>query len=126
MHAALVARRGVQLAVLFGSFASGKSGPDSDIDLAVHAPGVPLDELAASLTEALGATVDLVSIYDASIPLLEALIADGIVVFEASEGDGALWRSRTLAQLETDRPWYRRMRDSWIAQVAERGFNSGQ
>jgi hypothetical protein len=57
----------------------------------------------------------------ASIPLLEALIADGIVVHESRPGAGAFWRSRVLAQLETDRPWYRRQRDAWIQRVADTG-----
>jgi predicted nucleotidyltransferase len=115
----------VKLAIGFGSRARGSARPGSDYDLAVDAPAAVLGELGAALSVRLGLEVDLVRLDVATVPLLEALIADGIVVYEARPGAGALWRSRTLAQLETDRPWYRRQRDAWLEQVAERGFGDG-
>ncbi len=116
---------GVRLALLFGSRARGNPSPQSDIDLAVDAPGVDQNALAAFLSQSVGAEVDVVPLADASIPLLEALVRDGIVVYQ-SRGQAAAWRSRVLAQLETDRPWYRRMRDAWIQRVASEGFSGGR
>ena len=98
----------------------------SDVDLAVDLVGNDLGALAAFLAQRLAMEVDLVRLSDATIPLLEALIRDGVVVFEAKHGLGADWRSRVLAELETDRPWYRRMRDAWLQRVAQRGFDDGQ
>lgn len=115
----------VRLALLFGSEARGTAGPGSDVDIALEAPGASLGRVAAALGSRLGVEVDVVRLQDATIPLLEALIADGIVVYEATPAAGALWRSRALAQLETDRPWYRRQRDAWIKRVAEHGFARG-
>jgi predicted nucleotidyltransferase len=115
----------VRLALLFGSEARGTARPDSDVDVAVEAPVHLLGQLAAALSSRLGAEVDVVRLETASIPLLEALIADGVVLHEGQRGAGALWRSRVLAQLETDRPWYRRQRDAWIQRVAEHGFGRG-
>lgn len=115
----------LRLAVLFGSEARGTARRDSDVDVAVQAPPASLGKIAAALSSRLGTEVDVVRLETASIPLLEALISDGIVVHEAEPGAGALWRSRVLAQLETDRPWYRRQRDAWIQRVAERGFSRG-
>jgi predicted nucleotidyltransferase len=115
----------VRLALLFGSEARGTARPDSDIDVALDAPPALLGHVAAALNLRLGAEVDVVRLNTASIPLLEALIADGIVLHESKPGAGALWRSRVLAQLETDRPWYRRQRDAWIQRVAEHGFSRG-
>jgi predicted nucleotidyltransferase len=115
----------VRLAILFGSRARGTATPSSDLDLAVEAPPELLGALGAALSSRLGLEVDITSAPQASIPLLEALIADGDPVFEARPGAYALWRSRTLAQLETDRPWYHRQRDAWIARVAEQGFERG-
>jgi predicted nucleotidyltransferase len=112
----------VRLAILFGSRARGSARPGSDVDLAIDAPAAVCGALGATLTSALGAEVDLVRLEMATVPLLEALIADGIVAHEAQPGAGAAWRSRTLAQLETDRPWYRRQRDAWLARVASSGF----
>jgi hypothetical protein len=47
---------------------------------------------------------------------------DGVVVYERTPGAGALFRSRTLAMLETDGPWYRRMRDAFLKRVANKGI----
>lgn len=122
---ALAGRADIRLAILFGSQARGTARDDSDIDIAVDAPGVDLLDLAAMLAQALDREVDVVPLDDPSIPLLEMLIRDGIVVHEARRGAGALWRSRTLATLETDRPWFARIRDAWLKRVAERGFSRG-
>ena len=121
----LAGRADVRVAVLFGSEARGSSRLHSDIDLAVDAPTVDLLALRTTLTATLGREVDLVSLADATIPLLEHLVRDGVVVHEGYAGAGALWRSRTLATLETDRPWFTRMCDAWLARVAERGLTGG-
>lgn len=115
----------LRLAILFGSRARGTANPSSDLDLAVDAPSELLGALGAALSSRLGLEVDITSVQQASIPLLEALIVDGEAAYEARPGAYALWRSRTLAQLETDRPWYHRQRDAWIARVAEQGFERG-
>lgn len=57
------------------------------------------------------------------IPLLEHVLRDGIIVHEGSRGAGGLWRSRTLATLETDRPWYDSMCEAWLARVAREGLS---
>ncbi|AKT41666.1 type VII toxin-antitoxin system MntA family adenylyltransferase antitoxin [Chondromyces crocatus] len=121
----LAGRADVRVAVLFGSEARGTARPDSDVDVAVDAPGVDLLDLRAQLSCALDREVDVVALEEASIPLHEALIHDGVVVHEGYPGAGALWRSRTLAMLETDRPWYARMRDAWLTRVKEKGFARG-
>jgi hypothetical protein len=73
-----------------------------------------------------GRDVDVVRLQDAGIPLLHKLIRDGIVVHEGTAGAGAIWRSRTLATLETDGPWYARMRDAWLSRVQEKGLGHGR
>ena len=83
-------------------------------------------ELSALFAEALGRDVDVVRLEDAGIPLLHKLIRDGIVVHEGAKGAGAIWRSRTLATLETDGPWYARMRDAWLSRVQEKGLGLGR
>ena len=122
----LASRRGVRLALLFGSRARGTATADSDVDLAVDAPGLPLEELSGELSALLGLTVDVLALRGMIIPLLEAVVRQGVVVFEARSGLAASWRSRALAELETDLPWYRRMRDAWLGRVAERGFANGE
>ena len=113
---------GVRLALLFGSRARGTERDDSDVDVAIDAPGVDRLTASATLSAALQLRVDVVDLREATIPLLEELLRDGVVAYEASPGAAASWRSRILAQLETDRPWYARMRDAWLARVAEEGL----
>lgn len=119
-------RGDIRLALLFGSRARGTATEDSDVDLAVDAPGVPLEELSGELAQLLGLTVDISALREMSIPLLEAVVSEGVVVFGAQSGLAASWRSQALAELETDLPWYRRMRDAWLERVAERGFSDGE
>lgn len=115
---------GLELAVVFGSVARGRARPTSDLDVAVVGDVDPL-ELAGRLSLATGREVDVVDVARASIPLLDAIVRDGIVVFERSPGAEARFRSRALSTLETDRPWYERMEDAWLARVAERGILGG-
>jgi predicted nucleotidyltransferase len=112
---------GARLPLLFGSHARGASGPGSDVDVAMIAPGVDLLAVASALSVACGQEVDLVSLTDPGIPLLEELVRDADVLYEAEPGLGAAWRSTALATLEIDRPWYARMRDAWLARVAREG-----
>lgn len=122
LRGALAGRDDVRLAMLFGSTARGTATERSDVDVAVLAPGVDRLALAADFARATRREVDVVSLEDPSIPLLEHLIRDAIVVHEGTRGAGASWRSATLLGLELDRPLYRRMRDAWLRAVAERGL----
>jgi predicted nucleotidyltransferase len=121
----LAGRKDVRVAVLFGSEARETARGDSDVDVAVDAVGADILELAAALSEAVSREVDVVSLEDATVPLLEQLVRDGIVVYEGYPGAGALWRSRALTSLETDRPWFARMRDAWLARVRQQGLSRG-
>lgn len=111
----------VELALLFGSQARGAARADSDVDIAVWAPGADLLALGAELGRVLGKDVDVVSLEDPGVPLLEELIRDAVVVFERRPGAAPTWRAHALATLETDRPWFARMRDAWLKTVAAQG-----
>jgi predicted nucleotidyltransferase len=121
IRACLAGRKDVRLALLFGSRARGVHRPDSDVDIAVVAPGLDPAELAAELSSALGFEVDVVPLVDPGVPLLERLIDEAHVVHEGERGAAASWRTAALLTLETDRPWYRRMRDAFLARVARSG-----
>lgn len=118
----LQAHREVSLAILFGSIAKNRARAGSDVDVAVAGRDVRVLELIADLSAAFGREVDVVRLPDASIPLLDEILRDGIVVHEQRPGQAAQWRSHTLAQLEIDRPWYHRMRDAFLRRVVERGI----
>lgn len=125
LRRSLSGRTDLRIAVLFGSEARGTSSVDSDIDLAVDAIDVDLLELSANLVSSLDREVDVLDLRDATIPMLERIVREGVVVHESFRGAGALWRSQALAMLETDRPWFARMRDAWIVHVRDHGVSRG-
>ena len=120
-QAVLHARGDVALALLFGSRARGDASETSDVDVALLAPSADLLEIGGRLSQASGLEVDVVSLADPGVPLLDELLRDAVVVYEGRPGAYATWRSHVLADLALDRPWYERMRDAWLARVAERG-----
>ena len=63
----------------------------------------------------------MVTLDDLGIPLLGRVVEEGVGVHEARPGALAAWRARALVDLETDGPWFARMRDAWLARVASRG-----
>src|SRR5262249_41323741 len=122
VRAALHGRADVRLAIVFGSRATGRATPASDVDVAVLAPGVDMLDLTAQLSRATGHEVDVVPLEDAGVPLLARILREGVLAHEARRGCAARWRSHTLAALETDAPWFARMRDAWLDRVAVHGF----
>lgn len=117
-RAVLAASPGVRLALLFGSTARGEADESSDLDVAVLGEHLDLLGIAAALRDATGREVDVVSLQEVTIPLLAELVKDALVLFEGEKGAAARWRSSALLALETDLPWYRRMRDAFIARLA--------
>jgi hypothetical protein len=70
------------------------------------------------VSEATGLEVDLVELVGAGYPLLRALLRDGIVVHEGERHAAARWRTSAILQVETDRVWFERMRDAYLARLA--------
>lgn len=71
----------IQLAVIFGSMASGRAGHESDLDIAVDA-GRPLSSerrlsLIDKLARSTGRPIDLIDIQQVGEPLLGEIIAGG-------------------------------------------------
>lgn len=121
MRAVLQQAAGVRLGLLFGSYARGRASEASDVDVAVLAPPAELPALASRLSEACGREVDVVSLSDPGIPLLEELLRDAQLLYEGEPGAYAIWRSRALTLLDIDGPAHARMRDAWLEHVARRG-----
>ena len=121
IRALLRGRFDVRVALVFGSRARGTATPTSDVDVAVYAPGLDLLDFAAELTRATGLDVDVVDLEQAGVPLLARIVREGVLVHEARPGTAATWRAQALADLETDAPWFARMREAWLARVAVHG-----
>src|ERR1700686_103649 len=118
----LAGRADVELALLFGSTARGEAGPGSDVDVAGRGPaGHAVDRLrlAADLSAASRCEVDIVDLDEAGYPMLRALLRDAIVLHEGRPGTAANWRTRAILETETDRPWFERMRDAYLAHLAQ-------
>jgi uncharacterized protein YutE (UPF0331/DUF86 family) len=77
--------------------------------------------LAADLCAAARREVDVVDLDEASYPMLRALLRDAIVLHEGRPGAAADWRTRAILETETDRPWFERMRDAYLAHMAAGG-----
>jgi predicted nucleotidyltransferase len=115
---ALAGRADIAVALLFGSRARGDHRPDSDVDVAVLGE-IDRLALAAELARAIGHEVEVVDLAAAGYPLLSAIIADGVLVHEGVPGAYGSWRSHALSQLDLDRDWYARMRDGYLAKLAQ-------
>src|SRR5688572_20925598 len=122
MKRVFASRDDVDLGILFGSMARGSATQSSDVDVAVLGQHADVMGISAALARELSRDVQVVRLEDASIPLLESIVDEGIVAYEKRRGVSATWRSRTLMDLEIDRPWYARQRDAWLRRVAERGL----
>jgi hypothetical protein len=70
-----------------------------------------------------GAEVDVIDVAEAGYPLLKAIARDGVVLHEAFRGAVGRWRAQTITTLETDRPWFERMRNAYLKRLAEGRVN---
>ncbi len=102
LGAVLAARGGLRLAVLFGSGATGRLRPDSDLDVAVWplSPAAELDDLSlqSELTLEAGREVDLVRIDHASTLLKWQIAKNAVSILEASPGELARFRAYAASE----------------------------
>lgn len=118
LRAALATRTEVRLAILFGSAARGTDRATSDVDVAVLARALDSLGLSRDLSRTLQREVQVVDLNAVDYPMLQAIARDGVVVAEHERGCAARWRSRALIELDTDRKWFERMRDSYLGRLA--------
>lgn len=117
----LVRHDGMRLAILFGSLASGRETPQSDLDLAVLMDG-PLSAatkmtLIGELSNATGRPVDLVDLRVVGEPLLGQVLKHGVRLF-GSDSEYAALIKRHLFEEADFMPYRRRIlaerRRAWI------------
>ena len=111
----------LRLAILFGSLATGRHTPDSDLDLAVDL-GTPMNterkmQLIAELAAATGRPVDLIDLQTVGEPLLGRILQQGVRLHGSNTDYGRLL-ARHLFDEADFMPYYRRIlrerRDRWI------------
>ena len=81
---------GLRLAILYGSAATGRMRPDSDVDIAILFDR-PLStekkmELISRLERELKRDVDLVDLFDLSGTILKQILTKGRVLFQSTTG----------------------------------------
>ncbi len=108
----------IRLGLLFGSRARGGHDESSDLDIAIDGHRTDVLELARLLSEVCKLEVDIADLDSAGIPLLNILLSEAILLYEDQPGTYASWRSKTIAQLETDLPSYQRMRDGFLRNLS--------
>ena len=122
IRTALAAQAGIRMLILFGSLATGRGKPESDLDLAIDT-GRPLDaESKMALIEKIagctGRPVDLIDLRTVGEPLLGQILKYG----KRLAGDDAVYAELIKRHVfaEADfMPYYRRIlserRNAWIA-----------
>lgn len=112
---------GVRLAILFGSQATGRAAPHSDLDLAVQmtAPLTADDKIALieKLAQATGLPVDLIDLKRVGEPLLGQILKHGVRLL-GSDTEYAAVVSRHLFDAADFLPYRNRIlderRQAWI------------
>ena len=113
----------VELALLFGSVATGRQRPESDLDIAIAAKHrLTADEkmgIIASLAEATGRPIDLVDLRQAGEPLLGQILTHGWRLM-GSDLAYAPWITRHVLNQADFLPYRNRIlaerRAAWIGQ----------
>ncbi|KVW97045.1 type VII toxin-antitoxin system MntA family adenylyltransferase antitoxin [Thiobacillus denitrificans] len=94
LRQSLTEHGGVRLAILFGSRATGRATPDSDLDLAVQtsAPLTAAGKIALieKLAQATGLPIDLIDLKHAGEPLLGQILKHGVRLLGSDEAYAAL------------------------------------
>jgi predicted nucleotidyltransferase len=120
LREALSARQDIRLALLYGSHARGRARPDSDVDVAALGADLNPFALGARLSLAVDWEVEVLDLAQATHPLLKAILRDGVVLHEGERHAAARWRTGAIIEVETDGPAFDRMRDAYLAALAER------
>lgn len=111
----------IRQALVFGSVATGRAGPDSDLDIAVEADH-PLRaaekiRLIEDLTVASGRPIDVIDLKTVSVPLLRQILSRGHRILGTNADHAELMR-RHLFDAADFQPYVDRMlrerRQQWI------------
>jgi predicted nucleotidyltransferase len=113
----------IQLGIIYGSFASGREGVLSDIDLAIGGYEAftleQREEISSEVELEFNREVDLVDLYEASGPILTEIIASGVQVL-VKDSD---LLARILSRMVTDEEDFQRQRRLAAQGIRDEVFN---
>jgi predicted nucleotidyltransferase len=116
----LLRSSGARFVFLHGSRAAGTAGRGSDIDLAAHFGGAPVD--LPRLVSLLPAQVDLLVLDDAPLELAGRVAARGVLLWEGDAAERVEWVARTRKVWADEQPRIdQARRDFAAAQRRRRG-----
>lgn len=113
----LARKHGLSLVVLFGSQATGKTHPKSDVDIgvakrrsSVEGAEVPIIEIESELVVILKRDdVEVVNIYNVSPTLMRSVVEEGKALYESSPDEFSEWKLYAI------RVW---METNWLRERA--------
>jgi uncharacterized protein len=122
IRAALASQAGVRMLILFGSLATGRENPESDIDLAIDTGRTLVAEskmaLIGKLAKCTGRPVDLIDLRTVGEPLLGQILKYGKRLAGDDRAYAELIKRHVFEEADF-MPYYRRIlaerRDAWIA-----------
>ena len=128
LRAALAAQPAAKLAVVFGSAARGRSGPVSDLDLALRLVPDTVEsrrEVVDAARRAVRREIDTVDL-DTAPPLLRFQIArEGVVLVEREPRSWARFKARAMTDWWDWAPTARKIHAAYIRRLREQVAHGG-
>jgi predicted nucleotidyltransferase len=106
----------ILLAYLFGSQASGKTGPISDVDLGIlFSEDIDIQQVSSEMALIVakvlpGKSVDIVSLNNSPVELAYAVIAQGVCIYRVNEAERVEFEAQVLGKYGDYLPVLRAMR----------------
>ncbi len=114
----------VAFALVFGSRATGRARPDSDLDIAVGVPAgtrltaADIGGLVSTIEAVAGCQVDIVIVSEASIPLRFAIFRDGTELIVRDRTELVAQKARAIVDWLDFQPIHRRMAEGALRAAA--------
>jgi predicted nucleotidyltransferase len=112
-------RAGATFVFLHGSHAAGTARPGSDVDVAAHFGGGPVD--LPALVSRLPAGVDLLALDRAPLELAGRVAAHGVLVWEGDQVGRVRWQAETRKIWLDEQPRLAQARRDFAAAQRRRG-----
>ncbi len=125
---ALCGKFGVRLVILHGSWAAGRQGKESDVDIGVLvSKGKGKDsrfKLSSALCDVFGEKCDLVILNGAESMIVFLTVINGVVLFEAKAGIFDAFKTTAISRYQ-DAAKFRQLEKRYLQLAIERNLRNG-